>query len=229
MDAYAGPVDAQWLSGYSTEPTAGPPTGKRLTIKDDYFLKYNPNGDPYDSDQQWTTPTLDYGCRFILRDWHHTMEINGYSAKAAHLTSVLDLGAATGGLLAKLSERHPEISFYGVESAKWAKKHVLPEWADRIRFGDWLDVSKEYADGQFDLVIDCVAQYIPKRNLRYSLAEVRRVAQKGVITVVNTLEDGNLQDGYRQTTKSDKWWRKKFNEQARDGVYQSDTGLFIWR
>ena len=204
------------------------PSSERQIIQDDYFLTYNPDNSPYDSDRQWTSPDLTYGNRYVIDTWFSMLREQGYSKEDVELKTVLDLGAATGALMDLLKKQHPELDLYGVEGARWAKKNALKRWKKRIHFGDWLDISKEYEDNQFDVIIDCVSQYLHKDNLRYALGEIRRVAKKGVISVVNTLEDGYLDDRYRLINKSDAWWTKQFGKHVEDNVYQSPDGLFIW-
>ena len=205
------------------------PSPERITISDKYFEQYNLNGEPYNASRQWSSPDLDYGSRFVIREWYNTHRLHGYSKEQMALQRVLDLGAANGALMSRLRKQHPKLDLYGVESAEWAQRNVLPEWKDRIKFGDWLDVSSEYDDGQFDAVIDCVSQYIPRSNLSYALRETRRVARKGVVSVINTIENGDLDDPHRQITKKDDWWLKKLQKASREAVYMTDNGLFIWR
>ena len=189
-----------------------------------YFKAYGWNGEPYG--KHW-------GCvagRTALRYWDLLHHVFGYAPEAFRIRSLLDIGAATGGLLEQISKVY-DIDMYGVESSEWAERNVLPEWKSRIVFDTWPDCSKRFRQDQFDLVLDCVAHYLEEDQLDTHFGEMRRIAKMGIISYISAEDDQTrFHDTSRNLTYPLEWWRRRISLYSTEHmVIAAPTFPIIWR
>ena len=169
----------------------------------------------------------------FMKAWDRVFAHNGRTEpEQFYVNSILDVGAATGELMKLFSDdpRFDIRNIRGVENSPWAKENVLPEFKERIVFADWLDISKDYPDNSFDMVIDCVGMYLPSQYLDQHLKECARISRLGGVCNICFSEDANnyYPDPWRITTESKQWWLDKIcdTEQVQfAGLYRS---VLVW-
>ena len=201
------------------------PSGKRNRIGRRYFEDYN-KGRPYGHASQWTDQNLDYGGMNIISYWNHYCERHCLDN---YIESLLDIGAADGSFMHRLQTKHPDLEIHGIESSTWGRRHVRPDMKDAILFDDWLDVSRQYEDNEYDIVLDFVSQYIPADNFHWSLAEMGRVARRAVITVFAPSDNDPAGHTGQIHCRPKSWWRKQVRHHAQGPVECYKGCNLIWR
>lgn len=146
--------------------------------KDDYFESYGETGRPYTRAMRRSVINR----KNILKAWERlvTQHFGAEARERYRIESFLDVGAATGRLVAQFAEVC-DVSL-GIECAEWPRSRVPRGLRGRMLWGDFVALSPHLSDGAFDLVFDSSAMYA--NNLRESqdcLREVFRVAGKGAL------------------------------------------------
>jgi len=123
----------------------------------------------------------------------------------------LDLGAADGSLMKKALQRGLKVR--GVENSEYILARIRdPKIRARIKKADADQEIRNIRSDSFDVVVECVAQYLAPRARDRYLKQVRRVCPGMVCLLVDAKSyngiRGTAHTGVR-TFETKTWWRKK--------------------
>lgn len=173
-------------------------------LGEDYFTRYGAHTPGYEK--------KDYS-----RNWsHYTFSIpeilRTYRSRFEKLPKTfLDLGAADGSLLKKALRRGLKVR--GVENSPYILARIRdPKIRALIRQADADIEILKFKSDSVDVVVECVAQYLPPRARDRYLKQVRRVCPGMVCLLVDAKNyngiRGKAHTGVR-TFETKTWWRKK--------------------
>ncbi|HAO99947.1 MAG TPA: hypothetical protein DCQ83_07895 [Fibrobacteres bacterium] len=173
-------------------------------LGEEYFARYGANAPGYrktDYSKTWQYHT------FSLPDIFRI-----YQKRFGKVPETfLDLGAADGRLLQKALRRG--LNACGVENSPYILARIRdPKLRARIRNADATREIRNIKAGSYDVVVECVAQYLPPRRRDRYLKNVRRVCSGVVCLLVDAKNyDGNRSGPHTgvRTFESKTWWRSK--------------------
>ena len=107
--------------------------------------------------------------------------INNITKYIKQPQNILDIGCAFGASINALKDSFTQANFFGIdpgkESVQIANKNLTNE---RISFTNGFSHDLPYEDNKFDVIIfSMVLQWIPRKNLIQTIAEVDRVLKSG--------------------------------------------------
>lgn len=128
----------------------------------DYFRQYGPGG-AGDYEKTWRDFTFDPAA--VLGLYREL-----FGGKPA---TMLDLGAANGALMKAFLAKG--VDAIGIEKSEYIRDRIKSrELKGRIIPGDAHETLRSLEGQRFDLVVECSAQYLPRKSLRPYLKEVHK-------------------------------------------------------
>jgi SAM-dependent methyltransferase len=140
----------------------------------------------------------------------------------ARVSSVLDIGCGAGLWYAALRRLRPELRYVGIDSSPYVVERFS---ATRdVRLGSFGDLDQITSRKPFDLVVCAdVIQYIPDRELRQGLAQIRRLTGGVAYLETFTVEDRMEGDRDGWIDRSERVMRRFFHDAG-----LTHCGFYCW-
>jgi hypothetical protein len=179
-------------------------------LKRSYFESYCGYG-PYDEDYRYHSG-IDH-CISIVD--HFGIPVR----------SVLVLGAATGRVLEDFDAVW-DLRPYGCELSRWAHARIPARYRRRIERADLRRYVRtlDRAGRRFDLCFSNALVYVEADEIPELLAACARIAGHFHFWS-STSEDHEAGDRWRVTTRSRKWWRRRFAQAG----FEPTRSPYLWR
>ena len=190
-------------------------------LGEEYFTRYGSNA-PGEKKRDYS------------RSWrHYTFSLPEilrlYRARlGARPETFLDIGAADGSIVKKALQRG--LDARGFENSPYILARIDDaEIRARIDEADAAEAIKALKPGQYDIILECAAQYLPPRRLDRYLKNVAR-ASGGMICLSADYRNyqGNRSGPHLgvRTFENQTWWRQKM---ALVGFARCEQGYYFFR
>jgi SAM-dependent methyltransferase len=122
--------------------------------------------------------------------------------------TLLDLGAANGALVSAFLRRG--VDALGLERSAYIHKKITDKnLKKRILLGDVLTLLPKVPSASFDMVLDCTAQYLPRKSLPRHLRQVKRVCKNLCCLLVQFREKKDPPHQAVTLFETKTWWKAR--------------------